>query len=120
MFLIKSKGMKLRLRDRGREGEPMLSVGPLKWVVFESLPKGHAVGEDVDAVIREVIDLSTFDGDIEGLPEPKADDTPNLDKMTRAEIAEYGKSVGLELDASGKKDELIEAVLSRLVEIDEG
>jgi hypothetical protein len=120
MFLIKSKGMKLRLRDRGRDGEPMLSVGPLKWVAFEALPKGHAVGDDVDIEIREVIDLSTFDEEIEGLPEKKADETPNLDKMTRAEIAEYGKSIGLELDANGKKDELIESVLSRLVELDEG
>jgi len=72
MYLVRSKSCMLRMRDVGADGCPMRDVGPLKWVVFESLPDGYFVGDhDGDVSIREVVDLDSFGEDVEGYEKPK-------------------------------------------------
>jgi len=56
MYLVRSRGRVIRLRDIGRKAKPMLEVGPVKWVAFVELPVGHGVGQDADLEIRESLD----------------------------------------------------------------
>lgn len=136
-YLVRSKCRPVKMRD-GKTGV-MKDIGPRAWVEFELLPINLDAKDTCDLYIR----VPQSDEDMHAARADNArweaedskrhgfkpedddddagvDDTPNLDSMTKAEIVEYASSIDLELDAAMKKDEMVEAVLSRLVEIDEG
>ncbi len=52
MYVIRSKGPKIRIRD-GKSGE-VKAVTAIEWVVFDELPKGMTVHGSPSSEVREI------------------------------------------------------------------
>ena len=68
-YLIRSKGLRLEMRDRGAPGQPMRQLSTESWVAFVELPAG------VDADSGEVEIREVAEAEPEPVPVEAAQDT---------------------------------------------
>ena len=52
-FMVRSKGLRLKMRDLGNGG--MIDLAPLQWARFEKLPRGVNPLGDHQVDVREIV-----------------------------------------------------------------